>query len=187
MWHSRLHAGLARYDLTIPSGIKCPVIGATVAGVGTYSVQTGTIKRQGKRCDITVSLTWSAHTGTGGMSIVAIPPPAADQAFVQIFCSNLVFTGQLFSRIIPSAAPSTIQLLQSASGGFTQAVPMDTAARVSIVEWRNNRNRGGNLGNLHVRQTSEHFANNSSAPSAQLFAPWFRLLPMLRYRGIPRI
>jgi hypothetical protein len=49
------------------------IVGATAAGVGTYSVQAGTYTRIGNKVFFEGRLTWSAHTGTGNMQLGGLP------------------------------------------------------------------------------------------------------------------
>lgn len=75
--------GLAADTLILASGTALanyvegtftPVIqGATLAGVGTYSIQNGYYTRVGNRCLFTLTVVWSAHTGTGSMLIAGLP------------------------------------------------------------------------------------------------------------------
>lgn len=49
------------------------IIGGTSAGVGTYTIQQGYYNRIGSMIFATVSLTWTAHTGTGDMYVGNFP------------------------------------------------------------------------------------------------------------------
>jgi hypothetical protein len=55
-------------------GTWTPTIsGTTLAGTGTYSVQTGSYTKIGRLVMVTASLNWSVHTGTGSMTITNLP------------------------------------------------------------------------------------------------------------------
>ncbi len=49
------------------------VVGGTVAGVGTYTLQSGYYTRIGNMIFATFRVSWSAHTGTGDMLINGFP------------------------------------------------------------------------------------------------------------------
>lgn len=52
------------------------VYGLTTAGEGTYTRQDGWYLRQGLITDLWFNITWSAHTGTGGLAVI-LPYKAA--------------------------------------------------------------------------------------------------------------
>jgi hypothetical protein len=53
------------------------IIGTGTAGVGTYTLQTGTYSRIGNMVTFCINLGWSAHTGTGNMQVAGLPIAAA--------------------------------------------------------------------------------------------------------------
>lgn len=54
------------------------IVGTSSAGTGTYSVQKGFYTRIGNVVRFNISLTWSAHTGTGNMRIAGLPFTASN-------------------------------------------------------------------------------------------------------------
>jgi hypothetical protein len=55
-------------------GTFTPVVsGETTAGIGTYTNQYGVYTRVGNRVDISITLSWTAHTGSGLMKITGLP------------------------------------------------------------------------------------------------------------------
>lgn len=55
-------------------GTFTPVVtGLTIAGAGTYTTQIGTYRKAGRQVTYEIQLGWSAHTGTGAMSITGLP------------------------------------------------------------------------------------------------------------------
>jgi hypothetical protein len=120
----------------LPFGVDVPVLpridGLTSAGVGTYSAQTARIWRNGKRVDFAISLTWTAHTGTGGMVIAGpFPAPYAGLPFaVTLYMSSITYTGVVFGRLLVSGSEAQIQLLQMSSNAASAVIPMDTAGTV---------------------------------------------------------
>lgn len=49
------------------------IIGSTTAGVGTYTSQVGSYSRIGNRVFFNLIVSWSAHTGTGNMTVGNLP------------------------------------------------------------------------------------------------------------------
>lgn len=59
---------------TFVEGTFTPVIqGASTAGVGTYTVQSGFYQKVGIWVHFTLACTWTAHTGTGVIQITGLP------------------------------------------------------------------------------------------------------------------
>lgn len=82
------------------------VIGTTGAGSGTYGTQVGTYTRIGRAVSFTLTLAWSAHTGTGDMYISGLPftSRATGSYAFAIACYNLTFIGQLSCYMTASSA-----------------------------------------------------------------------------------
>jgi len=121
------------------SGTFTPTIdGTTTAGVGTYSVQTGSWTRLGNRVFFNAYLTWSAHTGTGNMRIGNLPFTSKNDnsawcPATLAFLNNISTTA---SNIPMAAVPSNsnyVNLLQSPiGGGAVASIPMDTAGSIMV-------------------------------------------------------
>ncbi|EHK57750.1 hypothetical protein [Allomesorhizobium alhagi] len=94
-----------------------PVLsGATSAGVGTYSVQKGSWVKTGRLVKGHVELTWSAHTGTGGIRISLPPFLASADALgaIEVWYENITHLNKLQGRI---GTTSQMALSTIASGG----------------------------------------------------------------------
>lgn len=88
-------------------GIWTPVVvGTTTAGTGTYGTQVGTYTKTGRAVSFTLTLAWSAHTGTGSMYISGLPytSNATSSYAFAIACYNLTFVGQLSCYMTASSA-----------------------------------------------------------------------------------
>lgn len=48
-------------------------VGLSSAGVATYTFRSGLFERSGGWCYFTLTMTWTAHTGTGGLAIQGLP------------------------------------------------------------------------------------------------------------------
>lgn len=111
----------------LSSGTFTPtLVGATTAGTGTYTTQVGTYTRVGNLVLFTVDIAWSAHTGTGTMSITGLPFSSAQLATCPLSYSTLTFSGIPAGKI--SANSSTIDLTYATSGAAAAGIAMDTAA-----------------------------------------------------------
>ena len=111
------------------------IIGTTSAGTGTYSTQSGTYTRVGRVVTFSLTLIWTAHTGTGNIRVNGLPfTPSSVQYVVSAIAYNLALTAgnTLIARTLASTA--SIELLQSPTGGGAwSAVPMDTSVDALII------------------------------------------------------
>ena len=108
-----------------------PVVsGATTAGAGTYTTQTGTYSIVDGRLKFDFNITWTAHTGTGQI-VVSLPFSTANKIqVVEVGSENLTFTGQLTA--IVSAGANNLRIWVQATGAPLAAVAMDTAATLYL-------------------------------------------------------
>lgn len=124
-------------SLVLPSGRTLSgtpsMAGTTSAGTGTYSVRTVDWTLTDGWCTFTASMTWSAHTGTGGLKVVL---PAAMPAIVgdhpaAIYFSNLTYSGQLFAACANGGRDITLAVV-AAGGGAAALLSMDTAGQIIV-------------------------------------------------------
>lgn len=55
-------------------GVFTPtIVGTSIAGTGTYTTQIGHFTRVGNQVSFEVTITWTAHTGTGNTEIAGLP------------------------------------------------------------------------------------------------------------------
>lgn len=114
------------------------ITGTTVAGVGTYTTQSGYYTRIGNMIFIQASLTWTAHTGTGDMIISGLPFASRNSANYEphqdLFISNINVSGgnnyQLFGIISPSQ--SSITLAGSRDNNPSIIQSMDTSGTINF-------------------------------------------------------
>lgn len=114
-------------------GTFTPVLyGFTTAGEGTYTVQTGQYTRIGNTVNITMYLSWSAHTGTGGMRISGLPFTSARHAPLSNYHTGLsVGSGKVLGVYVDKNA-SYINLMAMDPTGAADLVPMDTTGTLII-------------------------------------------------------
>jgi hypothetical protein len=110
----------------VTRGTFTPVVaGTTSAGVGTYTVQWGRYTQEGKRVTAEMFLTWTAHTGTGNISVTGLPV-AADSAFLTFHQGPVVFSGG------PYTGPGLTCYLNGTGNNITVA-QVSTAGALSFV------------------------------------------------------
>lgn len=106
--------------------------GTTVAGAGTYSVQAGNYTKIGNRVFFDIALTWSAHTGTGNISIAGLPFTVVGNHPADLYFSNLTYTANLQIVALVANGGTTITLAQVGNGAAASVIPMDTAGQLII-------------------------------------------------------
>lgn len=106
------------------------ILGTTAAGVGTYSVQTGTYVKVGKLVFVDLTVVWSAHTGTGNILIGGLPFTVSNSTPCSINGNNLTFSNQLTASFVAGAAQA--RPLTHVTGGALALVAMDTAAEIRL-------------------------------------------------------
>ncbi len=128
-------AGLTTNPVT-STGTWTPVIaGTTVAGSGTYSAQVGVWVKVGPLVYYTFQVAWSAHTGTGNISITGLPftsNSTGGNLQVGSTMFNLVtLTASNIGVIYVGPSSTTITVNQGPTGGGSlAAVAMDTSATI---------------------------------------------------------
>lgn len=130
-------AALSINEVQLQQGAFTPAIsGTTAAGVGTYTTQIGRYQRIGKRVFFEISLVWTAHTGTGNLSVTGLPFTSANISAshtpaVSVNFSNLLIgvnkqlTAQVANNsttIFPTASDT------SGAGGAFAFIAIDAAA-----------------------------------------------------------
>lgn len=112
------------------------VSGTTTAGVGTYTYNVGRYSKIGNTLTFSISMTWTAHTGTGSLLVNTLPIPSVNVANcitpVTLYYSGISATAAtiLTGYIDPNS--SNINIRQVASSGVPAVVPMDTAGTLLI-------------------------------------------------------
>ena len=116
-----------------------PVItGVGSAGTGTYSVQAGFYTRIGNMVFLTATITWSAHTGTGNMTITGLPFACRNQSGY-----NPLGVLNTISIILPAttiaivgslaANASTVTLQAIEDNAVNSAIQMSSAGTIQLT------------------------------------------------------
>jgi hypothetical protein len=113
-----------------------PVIaGATTAGTGTYTTQSGYYLKIGNVVHFSLTCAWTAHDGTGGINITGLPHTTSSKAFVyslSVYWTNITLAAvgnKILARIV--GGTNVIQMLEMASGA-AGLLPMDSAGTISV-------------------------------------------------------
>jgi len=115
----------------VPRTAFTPVLaGASTAGAGTYNSQLGEYSRVGNMVMFTVYLNWSAHTGTGNMTLTGLPVTSADNGMatpIMVLWSDITLAAvgnKLFAQVAVNG--TTMDFYEVGSGGAS-AVAIDSA------------------------------------------------------------
>lgn len=99
--------------------------GATVAGVGTYSVRTGSYTKIGNFVIFQLRTTWSAHSGSGAMIMTGIPFTSTNLGACAVYWSGITYTSTPMALFDPSAP--RILFRQAASNAAITDINIEAA------------------------------------------------------------
>ena len=112
------------------------IIGTSTAGTGTYSQQFGGYTKIGRQVFFTITITWSAHTGTGNIGARGLPFTAANTSYIQmltIAADSLTTAASTILASYVTANTADVALFTFAIGGGSPGgISMDTAASLYI-------------------------------------------------------
>jgi hypothetical protein len=94
------------------------IIGGTTAGTGTYNLQSGSYTKVGRLVSFRLQVFWSAHTGTGGLFVGALPFTCSGIGGATIGLLNdisLTASNYAMSEIVDGA--TTVRFRQYPVGG----------------------------------------------------------------------
>jgi hypothetical protein len=111
------------------------IVGTTSAGTGTYTLQAGWYTKIGNQVFITITIRWTAHTGTGNMKITGLPftsnNATTNPATYTSYFANIALTANNVPAALQDQGTSEINLRQLPTGGGAATnVPMDTAGEI---------------------------------------------------------
>lgn len=111
-------------------------VGGTLAGVGTYTVQSGNYTRKGNTVTFRIAIGWSAHTGTGNLIITGLPFTSASSGAPvpsSVYCDGLVVgAGKTPSSLISSSQTQITLRALDMAGGAASLIAMDSS--VSVID-----------------------------------------------------
>lgn len=110
-------------------GTFVPVItGLSTAGAGTYTTQVGTYRKAGRSVLVEIQLAWTAHTGTGSMSITGLPFTTAAtglQTFAIDYDGLVVGAGKQASATAANGGTQIFMRACDPAGGAVANIAMD--------------------------------------------------------------
>lgn len=113
-------------------GTFTPVVeGTSAAGSGTYTLQSGEYTKIGNLVTIRLSLSWSAHTGSGNIQIAGLPFTSGSAGITPcaINQSSMSYTSGYSIYAYISASATTIAIVGVPSGGGApSSISLDTSA-----------------------------------------------------------
>jgi hypothetical protein len=116
------------------------IIGTTTAGTGTYSAnsQIGRYTKIGNRVYFTIYFVWTAHTGTGNMSVAGLPFTSIATAgtfnALSTWYQNITMTALNLLAAYVNLNATIVSLSQTpVGGGAATAVAMDTAGSLMLT------------------------------------------------------
>jgi len=112
-------------------GTWTPTIGGSSStGTGTYSIQSGTYTKVGNIVYVLANITWSAHTGTGQVTIRGYPFTSGTEIYplaYLLYGSGYSFTGPVFQAYMNASATNSGPAQTGSSGTFA-SVSMPSSA-----------------------------------------------------------
>ena len=112
------------------------VVGATIAGVGTYTQNAGFYTKVGNLVTASVFLGWTAHTGTGIMYFGGLPFTTSSGfnsygAASISYVNNITLTASNVMNLLVPPAQSFLESYQyPVGGGAATVVPIDVAGSI---------------------------------------------------------
>lgn len=114
------------------------VVGGTTPGTGTYTTQVGRYTKIGNRVFFNLNLDWSAHTGSGDISVTGLPftsnSTSGNASSLSVFFTgfNTLLANNILVPIV-NVNSSNVSIFQTpAGGGSVGLVTLDTSAQVII-------------------------------------------------------
>ena len=109
------------------------IIGETTAGTGTYTTQVGSYTKIGRFVFLSCTVAWTAHTGTGNMSITGLPFTVGAFSVGNLIYSNLTVPAGAIAGCYSDFSLSKLVMVSTPTGaGSIAALAIDTAATLYI-------------------------------------------------------
>ena len=112
------------------------IAGTTTVGTGTYTLATGSYTRIGRTVFVQMTITWTAHTGTGDIRITGLPFTVVNASnrlvSLNVTASNLAYTAGNYLVAGTESNTKTMLLYQVSAAAALAGVPIDAAATLYI-------------------------------------------------------
>lgn len=127
-----IDAGCSNIAEAWTTGTYTPVVsGASTAGTGTYSTQTGRYTKDGNRCSMYAVAAQSGHTGSGDARIsLPFPANASDGTVLATAVYNTAFTGQVVALVVGGQAYARLMVN---NGGTLSPLALPAGAMTVVV------------------------------------------------------
>jgi hypothetical protein len=110
------------------------ISGTTTSGTGTYTAQQGTYVKVGGMVTVYGYVAWSAHTGTGNLTVSGLPFTSSSISFGTAsigYFSSISLTASNVAILYLEPGAAYLRLRQyPVGGGVESAVPMDSAGEI---------------------------------------------------------
>jgi len=115
------------------------ITGGTTSGTGTYNLQVGTYTKIGRQVNVNIWVAWTAHTGSGFLSIASLPFTSSNTTANGYntgsfgYLNNLALSALNVATAHNPNNTARIDVYQYPSGGgSTTSVPLDTDASIMV-------------------------------------------------------
>jgi hypothetical protein len=116
------------------------VVGTSTAGAGTYTKQLGRYTRVGNTVFVDITLVWTAHTGTGNMTVslndIPFTSKNVDSAFgwgfVPVYSDVVITAGETLGCLLQNNSKTIVLYSQDPAGGTVASVAMDSACTLYL-------------------------------------------------------
>jgi hypothetical protein len=121
----------SKADYTDWTSFTPVIIGTTTAGVGTYTSQVGAYSIVGNVCTFYARVIWTAHTGTGSLTLGTLPLNAGNFVPVSLVLNDLASPASTIVQAAVNAGGTTVIFYSYAvAGGTLASLAMDTGANI---------------------------------------------------------
>ena len=127
--------GINSLPIQINGTFTPTIVGTATAGTGTYTVRNGTYCKIGNMVNFAMSITWTAHTGTGSISITGLPatlaPPNINYGSNFPTSPVFAFTGPIvFTQL--NGVSTNMTCVQVSTSGMASYIPLPSSGTLNI-------------------------------------------------------
>jgi hypothetical protein len=120
-------------DDYVESTFSPTIVGSTLAGTATYSLQTGRATKVGRLVTFSLRVTYTVGLGTGNLRVGNLPFTAGVGSNFSIYAENIALTAGYYPVASISSGNTYIGIDQlPTGGGAAAAVPYDVAGDIQI-------------------------------------------------------
>lgn len=112
------------------------ISGTSTAGVGTYTSQVGRYFKIGKLVYFSATVAWTAHTGTGSLTLTSLPFASLSGSSVYVVnaaLENVTYSNDVVAII--GANTTSMTLYSQSTGGALSGIAIDTTGTLHASGW----------------------------------------------------